>query len=116
MHIKFDTTTGHTVGDKWTVYARMAPAFGVMFNSSVFTAGSPYAPSQVFKSAGTDVEDFNGLGTDTFTFTEKITGLSATTQGLFYFTKNSISVTGADDITDVAGTVSYITRVMNAKE
>ena len=72
----------------------MAPAFGVMFNGSIFAAGSAALPSVVFKSTGTDVENFNGIGSDTFTFPEKVTGLSATTQGLFYFTKNSISVTG----------------------
>lgn len=116
MKIKFQNATWHTVWDKWTIYSRMAPAFGVMFNGSAFVAWSPYLPSRVFKSSGTDIESFSGIGSDTFTFQEKLTGLSATTQWLFYFTKNSISVTGMSDVQDTSGVVSYITRVMNAKE
>lgn len=116
MHIKFLTTTGHVIWDKWTIYSRMAPSFGVMFNGSVFVAGSPYQGSSVFKSSGTDIESFGWIGSDTFKFQEQITWLSATTQGLFYFTKNSISVTGTSDIQDTSGYTSYITRVMNAKE
>lgn len=116
LKIKFQNTTGHVIWDIWTIYTRMAPSFGVMFNGSAFVAWSPYLPSRVFKSSGTDIESFSGIGSDTFTFQEKLTGLSATTQGLFYFTKNSISVTGMSDVQDTSGVVSYITRVMNAKE
>ncbi len=45
-----------------------------------------------------------------------MTGLSANSQALFYFTKNTISITGIGDITDTAGTLTFTTRVLQAKE
>ena len=96
--------------------SNFAPAFGVVFNSSMFVAGWSTNPSIVYKSVWDNFEDFNSAWSDKFTFVEEITGLAATTQWLFYFTKNTISATGMSDIQDTAGTLSYITRVMNAKE
>lgn len=61
-------------------------------------------------------EDFNSTGADTYSFQETITGLSANLEALFYFTKNTISVTGQGDITDTAGTLTFANRALNVKE
>jgi hypothetical protein len=107
----------------WTTYTvpnvgvpNFKPRFGIMFNSSMFVSWWTANPNKVYKSVWDNYDDFNSAWSDIFTFEEHITGLAATTQWLFYFTKNSISATGTSDIQDTAGTVSYITRVMNAKE
>jgi hypothetical protein len=46
-------------------------------------------------------DDFTSTGSDQFTFEENITGLCANAQALFYFTKNTVSVTGHSDIETV---------------
>mgnify|MGYP003300070777 CR=1 FL=1 len=46
-------------------------------------------------------DDFTTTGSDQLTFEENITGLCANSQALFYFTKNTVSVTGHSDIETV---------------
>lgn len=110
---KLDWTT-YTVPNVWI--ATFAPAFWVVFNSSIFVAGWASNPNKVYKSVWDNYQDFNSAGSDTFTFQEQITWLSANSEALFYFTKNTISVTGFQDITDTAGTITYVTRPLTVKE
>jgi len=107
----------------WTTYTtpstgvnNFAPAFSVVFNSSHWAAGRPTNPNIVYKSVADDYDDFSGSWSDTFSFNETITGLSASTQALFYFTKNTISVTWPNDIQDTAGTITYTTRTLQTTE
>ncbi len=87
-----------------------------MFNGSHWASGHAAFPNKVYKSVADNYEDFNSAGADTYTFQETITGLSANLEALFYFTKNTISVTGIGDITDTAGTLTFANRALNVKE
>lgn len=107
----------------WTTYttpstwiSNFAPAFSVVFNSSMRASGRPTNPNKVYKSVWNNYEDFSSTWSDQFTFWETLTGLSVASQSLFYFTKNTISVTGSTDITDSGTSVSYITRALETKE
>ena len=108
---------------EWTTYtlpstwiADFSPSFSVIFNSSHFASGWSDNANTVYKSVGNDYEDFNSSWSDQFTFPETITGLSANLEALFYFTKNTISVTGFSDIQETAGSITYITRSLQVKE
>jgi hypothetical protein len=107
----------------WTTYtvpstgvSNFAPSFSVVFNSSHWASGWSANPNKVYKSVADNYEDFNSSGSDTFTFSETITGLTASSQALFYFTKNTISVTWPNDIQDTAWTITYTTRTLQTTE
>ena len=111
---KLSGTTYSTVTA--SVPASFAPSFSVEFGSSHWASWWSTNSNKVYKSVANNYEDFSGTGSDSFTFSEQIVGLSANLQALFYFTKNTISVTGVGDITDTAGTITYTTRSLNVKE
>lgn len=107
----------------WTTYttpstgiSNFAPSFSVVFGGSHWASGWSTNSNKVYKSVADNYEDFNSAGSDSFTFSEQIVGLSANLQALFYFTKNTISVTWVWDITDTAWTLTYNTRALNVKE
>lgn len=108
--------SGTTYTTPATGIANFAPAFSVVFGGSHWASGWSTNSNVVYKSVADNYESFSWTGSDSFTFSEQITGLSANLQALFYFTKNTISVTGVWDITDTAGTISYNTRSLNVKE
>jgi hypothetical protein len=112
----FGKLSGTTYSNPSTWVASFAPAFSVVFGGSHWASGWSANSNKVYKSVADNYEDFNGTGSDTFTFSEQIVGLSANLQSLFYFTKNTISVTGVGDITDTAWTLTYATRSLNVKE
>jgi hypothetical protein len=107
----------------WTTYttpnvwiASFAPSFAVSFNSSHWASWWSSNPNKVYKSVWDNYEDFNSAWSDIFTFEDIITSLATNNQSLFYFTKNTISVTDKDDITDTAWTITYVTRPLQVKE
>jgi len=107
----------------WTTYSlpltwitNFAPAFSTVFNWSHWASGWSTNSNVVYKSVWNDYEDFNSAWSDTFTFQETITALTANNQALFYFTNNSISVTWVSDIQDIGWAISYTTRALKAKE
>jgi len=107
----------------WTTYttpntgiADFSPSFSEVFNGSHFASGWSDNPNIVYKSVADNYEDFNSSWSDQLTFKETITGLRANDQALFYFTKNSISVTWVSDIQEIWGAISYITRPLEVKE
>jgi len=107
----------------WTTYTTpstwisdFSPSFSVVFNSSHRVSGWSDNSNKVYKSVWDNYEDFNSSWSDDFTFKETVTWLSANLEALFYFTKNTISVTGATDIQDTAGTATYTTRSLEVKE
>lgn len=106
--------TTYTVPSTWV--SNFAPAFSVVFNGSHWASGWSTNPNKAYKSVADNYEDFNSTGADTYSFQETITGLSANLEALFYFTKNTISVTGQGDITDTAGTLTFANRALNVKE
>lgn len=109
-----------------------APKFWVVFNGCLWCSGWWANPNVVYKSLGgiydnngkfqvPAYDDFTTTGSDQFTFEENITGLCANAQALFYFTKNTVSVTGHSDIETVQigsgwSRVAYTTSVLTAKE
>ena len=97
---KLSGTTYSTVTS--AVPSNFAPSFSVAFGGSHWASGWATNSNKVYKSVANNYEDFTGTGSDSFTFSEQIVGLSANLQSLFYFTKNTISVTGVGDITDTA--------------
>lgn len=106
--------TTYTTPSTWIV--GFAPSFSVVFGGSHWASGWSANSNKVYKSVADNYEDFSSAWSDSFTFSEQIVGLSANLQALFYFTKNTISVTGVWDITDTAGTLTYNTRSINVKE
>ncbi len=108
------SNTTYSVPSTWV--ASFAPAFSVVFSGSHWASWWSANSNKVYKSVADNYEDFASTGSDTFTFSEQIVWLSANLQSLFYFTKNTISVTWAWDITDTAGTLTFNTRALNVKE
>lgn len=110
--------TGGTSGKTGTISTvnSFSPSFSVVFNSSHFVSGWSVMPNVVFKSVGDQYHNFTGAGSDQFTFKEQVTGLSATSQSLFYYTPNTISVTDSTDITETSGVFSYATRPLSAQD
>ena len=107
----------------WTTYttpstwiANFSPSFSVVFNWSHWASGWSDNWNVVYKSVWNDYEDFSSAWSDTFTFEETITSLAVNSQALFYFTKNTISVTGVWDIQDIWWSISYTTRALQVKE
>ena len=123
----------------WTTYSipsnvptGFAPKFWVVFNGCLWASGWSTNPNVVYKSLWWKYDntgkfevpaydDFTTTGSDQFTFEENITGLCANSQALFYFTKNTVSVTGHSDIETVQisngwSRVAYATSVLTAKE
>lgn len=129
---KFGKLSGTTYSIPTNVPTDFAPAFWVVFNGCLWASGWSSKPNIVYKSLGwiydnawkfvaPAYDDFTTTGSDQFTFEENITGLCANTQALFYFTKNTVSVTGHSDIETVQiwsgwTRVSYTTSVLTAKE
>lgn len=110
------STTGHTLWDKRSWYTWGTPSFGVLFNSSYWVSGRSAVPNVVFKSVGNNYENFLKTGSDNFAFGETVTALAVNNQSLFYFTKNTISVTGSQDITETNGVFSYASSPLEVKE
>ena len=107
----------------WTTYttpstwiSNFAPAFSVIFNSSHWASWCSTNPNKVYKSVWDNFEDFNSTWSDQFTFEEAITGLCANNEALFYFTKNTISVTGKSDILEASWSLTYNTTKLTTKE
>ncbi len=106
--------TTYTVPSTWI--ASFAPSFSVVFNSSHWASGWATNPNKVYKSVWNNYEDFSSTGSDQFTFWETITGLATNSEALFYFTKNTISVTWVSDIQDIGWSINYTTRGLQVKE
>lgn len=104
----------YTLPTTWIT--NFSPAFGVWFNSSLFVSWYAWALDKVYKSVWNDYENFSWLGSDSFDFVETITWLSSNLQALFYFTKNTISVTWVWDIQDIWWAINYSTRALTVKE
>lgn len=105
------TGTVHTTPA--TGIAWFAPKFSVEFNGSHWASTWDHI---VRKSVADNYDDFAWWGSDIFTFNETITGLVSHEEALFYFTKNTISKTGAQDIQETAGVVTYFTRHLTTAE
>lgn len=116
LNFQFTATTWHTLWDKWTIYTWFAPAFWVVFNWCLRSSWRSLAPNIVFKSVANEYENYIGSGVDQFVFPEQITGLATTGQALFYFTPNTISVTGFNDIVDNAWSLTFNNRPLQTKE
>ena len=112
----FGKLSGTTYTTPSTWVSNFAPSFSVVFNGSHRASWWITNPNLVYKSVWDDYEDFNSTGSDQFTFDETITGLGRNSQALFYFTKNTISVTGFNDIFDTGGTITFNTRPLEVKE
>lgn len=129
---KFWKLVGTTYSNPTNVPTDFAPRFWVVFNGCLWASGWASNPNVVYKSlwwiySNTGqfqvpaYDDFTTTGSDQFTFEENITGLCANAQALFYFTKNTVSVTGHSDIETVQisngwSRVAYSTSVLTAKE
>lgn len=110
---KLDWTT-YTTPSTWI--ANFSPSFAVTFNSSAFASGWSDNANKVYKSVWDNYEDYNSAWSDSFTFSETITWLAVNAQALFYFTKNTVSMTGKSDIQDIWWAINYTTRALTVKE
>ena len=107
----------------WTTYStpttgitNFAPSYGVTFNKSHFVSWWSTNSNIVYKSVANNYEDFASTWSDQFKFDEQVTWLSTNSEALFYFTKNTISVTGINDITESSTWVFYTNRQLQVKE
>jgi hypothetical protein len=98
------------------VPASFAPAFSVVFNGSMWASGWPTNPLKVYKSVGQNYSDFSSTGSDSLSFPGPVTGLAATNELLAYFTSETVSATTISDIIDTGGTLTYVSRNIQAKE
>jgi hypothetical protein len=112
----FGKLSGTTYTQPATWVASFAPSFWVVFNGCHRTSWRSTNPNKVYKSVANNYEDFASAWSDTFTFPEQITGLATTGQALFYFTPNTISVTGFNDIVDNAWSLTFNNRPLQTKE
>ncbi len=80
--------------------ASFAPAFSCVFDSKHWASGWSTNSNKVYYSAANDYDGFGVAGSGQLTFQEQITGLVSNGQAIFYFSKNSISLTGLGDIQD----------------
>ena len=131
---KLGKLTGSTYTvDTSKIPTNFAPAFWVVFNGCQRLSWWSTNPNVVYKSLGWIYDNtgqfqvpayynFTDTGSDQFTFEENVTGLCANAQALFYFTKNTISVTGSNDYETVQigssgwSRIAYRTAVLTAKE
>jgi len=79
-------------------------------------SGRPANPNTIYYSVADNYEDFTNTGADTGTSMEQITGLASTNQALFYFTKNTVSVTDKGDIVNTSGVISYNSTYLQTQE
>ncbi len=112
----FGKLSGTTYTQPSTWVASFAPSFWLVFNGCTRASWWSSNPNKVYKSVANNYEDFASAWSDTFTFPEQITGLSTTGQALFYFTPNTISVTGFNDIVDNAWSLTFNNRPLQTKE
>lgn len=107
----------------WTTYSvpstgvsNFAPAFSVVFNWCHRASWRSTNPNKVYKSVANNYEDFNSPWADNFTFPEQITWLATTWQALFYFTPNTVSITGFNDVIDSWGSITFNNRPLQTKD
>lgn len=112
----FGKLSGTTYTQPSTWIASFAPSFWVVFNGCARVGWWSANPHTVYKSVANNYEDFASAGSDEFTFPEQTTALATTGQALFYFTPNTISVTGFNDITDNAWSLTFNNRPLQTKE
>lgn len=112
----FGKLNGTTYTRPTTWVASFAPSFSVIFNGCHWASWRSTNSNLVYKSVANNYEDFNSSGSDTFTFPEQITGLSVNNEALFYFTPNTISVTGFNDVVDQAWSLTFNNRPLQTKE
>lgn len=96
--------------------ASFAPAFSCVFDAKHRASGWSTNSNKVYYSAANDYDGFGAAGSGSLTFQEQITGLISNSQAIFYFTKNSISLTGVGDIQDSWGTLYYVSRALQSSE
>lgn len=96
--------------------ASFAPAFSCVFDAKHWASGWSTNSNKVYYSAANDYDWFGMAGSGQLTFQEQITGLISNSQAIFYFTENSISLTGVGDIQDVGGTLVYVSRALQSSE
>jgi len=113
LYWKLSWTT-YTLPTTWV--SNLAPSFWIIFNSSMWVSWWSTNSNIVYKSVADDFDDFNSSWADTFTFDEQITWLATNSQALFYFTKNTISVTWVWDIEETSWSITYFTRKLQVKE
>lgn len=115
--IQFLRIDSHVIWQQWTITTGwFSPAFWVLFNGSMWVSWWWDNPNKVYKSVADNYSNFFWTWSDVFTFQDRITGLSANNEALFYFSLYGISVTGITDIQENWWTLSYITRSLYAKE
>lgn len=98
------------------VPSNFAPSYSVVFNDTHWASGWSTNANLVYRSVPWAPEDFTWTGSGTISFNEQITWLIANLESLFFFTKNSISVTTKGDITQVWTDFGYAVRAMQAQE
>jgi len=93
-----------------------APAFSCVFDAKHWASGWSTNSNKVYYSAINDYDWFGMAGSGQLTFQEQITWLASNGQAIFYFTPNSVSMTGIGDVQDSWGTLYYVSRALQSSE
>lgn len=113
---QYTKLNGTTLTQPAAVPSSFAPSFGVIFNSTMWTAGWATNSNQVYRSVPNNFDDFTGTGSGQMGFGEQVTGLATNNESLFFFSKNSVAVTTKGDITTSGTTFGYAVRQIQSEE
>lgn len=108
----------------WTTYtvpstgiATFKPAFGVYWNNCGWVSGNTADPTKLYKSAANNLDTYGSTAwTDQFTSPYPISGLWVNQQSLYVFTRYSIDVFNTNSINQVASTLVYQSKPLEATE
>lgn len=108
--------TGTTYAHVAHMPTNFAPSFAVSFDGKTVASGRSTNPNTIYFSVADTYDDFNSAGAYEWSTIEQVTGLASTGQALFYFTKNTISVTDRGDIINTGGDLTYNSSYLQTTE
>lgn len=108
--------TGTTYSIPSQVPTSFAPKFAVSFDWKTVASGRSTNPNTIYFSIADQYDDFNSAGAYQGSTIEQVTWLASTGQALFYFTKNTISVTDRGDIINTWWDLTYNSSYLQTTE
>lgn len=113
---QFTKLSWTTLTQPITVPSSFAPSYSVVFNNTQWCGWWSSNSNIVYRSIPWTFDDFTGSWSGNIWFNEQITWLCSNLESLFFFSKNSVSVTTKGDITQSWSNFGYAVRWMQAQE
>jgi hypothetical protein len=108
--------TAYTLIPNATSWLPWFPSYWVYFSSCLWVAWIWVAWNKVYKSKKDTPEDFSSAWFDVFTFPENITGLCASAQTLFVFTKNTVHACTLGDLVETSWILTFSFKTVTVSE